>query len=197
GGRVLGGRGGGGWSGGGVGVTSQLETCAAVGAATQAPPEQICPALQSESLPQAGAMQVPSSQTWPGLQSLELRQTATLGATAGGAPAAKWKMANCGQRSGGGERNCVFLGVLLLSCFYEICPPKLPKTLRQWRQLSGEVWGFCNLKRGEYCRAESPSTIELLQDCNRRFRGNHPALLRLSAIISPYFIRSGFTAAFP
>src|SRR5262249_57624234 len=100
GGRVLGGRGGGGWSGGGVGVTSQLETCAAVGAATQAPPEQICPALQSESLPQAGAMQVPSSQTWPGLQSLELRQTATLGATAGGAPAAHSTLATAPPPTG-------------------------------------------------------------------------------------------------
>src|SRR5262245_44265959 len=141
-----------------LGVTSQLETCAAVGAATQAPPEQICPALQSESLPQAGAMQVPSSQTWPGLQSLELRQTATLGATAGVTPAAMSKLAIAAQSSVRRKRIGVFMGLLLSSCFYEICPPKLPKTLRQWRQLSGEVWGFCNLKRGEYCRAESPST---------------------------------------
>jgi len=59
------------------GVTWQLETDEAVGAATQAPPEQICPALQSELLPQAGATQVPSSQTWPELHWLELRQTVT------------------------------------------------------------------------------------------------------------------------
>jgi hypothetical protein len=45
------------------GVTLQLVTDEAVGAATQAPPEQICPTLQSELLPQAGATQVPSSQT--------------------------------------------------------------------------------------------------------------------------------------
>src|SRR5262249_9834625 len=143
GGRVLGGRGGGGWSGGGVGVTSQLETCAAVGAATQAPPEQICPALQSESLPQAGAMQVPSSQTWPGLQSLELRQTATLGATAGGTPAAMSKMAISAQSRGRGERNGGFIGgLLLLSFFFGICPPKFPKTLRKWRARIGGFWGF-------------------------------------------------------
>jgi len=60
------------------GVTTQLATDEAVGGATQAPPEQICPALQSELLPQAGATQVPSSQTWPELQSLELRQTVTV-----------------------------------------------------------------------------------------------------------------------
>src|SRR5438067_11635511 len=59
------------------GVTSQLATDEAVGAATQAPPEQICPAPQSELLPQPGATQVPSSQTWPELQSLELKQTVT------------------------------------------------------------------------------------------------------------------------
>src|SRR5438067_8028470 len=58
-------------------ITSQLATDAAVGAATQVPPEQICPLLQSELLPQPGATQVPSSQTWPELQSLELKQTVT------------------------------------------------------------------------------------------------------------------------
>ena len=64
-------------TGAGFGVTSQLATDEAVGAATQAPPEQICPAPQSELLPQPGATQVPSSQTWPELQSLELKQTVT------------------------------------------------------------------------------------------------------------------------
>src|SRR5262249_11247180 len=125
GGRVLGGRGGGGWSGGGVGVTSQLETCAAVGAATQAPPEQICPALQSESLPQAGAMQVPSSQTWPGLQSLELRQTATLGATAGGTPAANSKAGIAAQRRGGRERIWCFHGVVAFIMLLRDLPAKV------------------------------------------------------------------------
>src|SRR5438046_9112744 len=58
-------------------ITSQLATDAAVGAATQVPPEQICPLLQSELLPQPGATQRLASPTWPGLQSLELKQTVT------------------------------------------------------------------------------------------------------------------------
>src|SRR5258708_11660566 len=59
------------------GVTLQLATDEAVGAATQAPPEQICPTPQSELLPQAGATHVASSPTWPGLHLLGLRQTQT------------------------------------------------------------------------------------------------------------------------
>src|SRR5262249_58747148 len=67
-----------------LGVTSQLETCAAVGAATQAPPEQICPALQSESLPQAGGRPGPGSQTRPRGAAVGLRETATAVAPAAG-----------------------------------------------------------------------------------------------------------------
>jgi hypothetical protein len=69
-------------------ITSQLATDAAVGAATQVPPEQICPLLQSELLPQPGATQVPSSQTWPELQSAAVKQLCALSAPAGVAPAA-------------------------------------------------------------------------------------------------------------
>src|SRR5205814_9135018 len=84
-------------------ITSQLATDAAVGAATQVPPEQICPLLQSELLPQPGATQVPSSQTWPELQSAAVKQLCALSAPAGVAPAAmspQQKAAASAQRKG-------------------------------------------------------------------------------------------------
>src|SRR5437762_7504284 len=84
-------------------ITSQLATDATVGAATQVPPEQICPLLQSELLPQPGATQVPSSQTWPELQSAAVKQLCALSAPAGVAPAAmspQQKAAASAQRKG-------------------------------------------------------------------------------------------------
>src|SRR5260221_5064641 len=70
------------------GVTLQLATDEAVGAATQLPPEQICPTPQSELLPQAGATQMPSSQTRPQLHCAAVKQVCAPSAPAGGSPTA-------------------------------------------------------------------------------------------------------------
>src|SRR5262249_47910828 len=45
--------------------------------------------------------------------------------------------------------------------------------LRTGGQESGGPGGLAFKARRQYYRAESPSIIELLKDCKRRFRGNH------------------------